>query len=131
MLNSNAQKWVNALRSGKYEQGKSYLRAKNGNKEQFCCLGVACEIFREEIGGSWKPNGGGTMAFVPSNTRIFHGQMIDAVLPHPVMQWFKLRLYDGMFGRTSLAELNDQENYTFNQIADVIESEPEGLFSKN
>jgi len=32
--------WVGALRSGKYAQGKKYLR--NGDK--FCCLGVLCDI---------------------------------------------------------------------------------------
>lgn len=32
-------KWVAALRSGKYEQGKGYL--KDGNS--YCCLGVAVE----------------------------------------------------------------------------------------
>ena len=34
------QKWVEALRSGKYKQTKGEL--KNG--QGFCCLGVACEI---------------------------------------------------------------------------------------
>lgn len=33
-------RWVEALRSGDYEQGQSFLR--NGNK--FCCLGVLCEV---------------------------------------------------------------------------------------
>lgn len=34
------RKWVQALRSGEYEQGVGAL--KSGGK--FCCLGVACEI---------------------------------------------------------------------------------------
>lgn len=33
-------KWVEALRSGKYQQGSGRLRIGN----RFCCLGVACEI---------------------------------------------------------------------------------------
>lgn len=32
--------WVVALRSGKYKQGKRYLRTS----DHFCCLGVLCEI---------------------------------------------------------------------------------------
>ena len=32
-------KWINALRSGKYKQGQSDLY--NENKDTFCCLGVA------------------------------------------------------------------------------------------
>ena len=33
-------KWIEALRSGKYEQGQGKLN-KNG---KFCCLGVLCEV---------------------------------------------------------------------------------------
>lgn len=35
------QKWANALRSGKYEQGSSYLQFDR----KYCCLGVACDLF--------------------------------------------------------------------------------------
>jgi hypothetical protein len=34
-------KWVKALRSGKYEQGKEVLV---DNKGKYCCLGVLCHI---------------------------------------------------------------------------------------
>lgn len=37
------KKWVEALRSGKYIQGRVYL-AKNG---KHCCLGVLCEVAGE------------------------------------------------------------------------------------
>lgn len=39
-LTENQQKWVDALRSGKYKQGRAYLKYGNG----YCCLGVACDI---------------------------------------------------------------------------------------
>lgn len=35
--------WVKDLRSGEYEQGQSYLRRDNGEKDRFCCLGVLAE----------------------------------------------------------------------------------------
>lgn len=35
-----AEKWITALRSGDYEQGKSALKSEN----KYCCLGVACAI---------------------------------------------------------------------------------------
>jgi hypothetical protein len=38
-------KWIEALRSGEYEQGHLYLR-KNG---RHCCLGVLCELTGLEI----------------------------------------------------------------------------------
>lgn len=34
-------KWVEALRSGKYEQGEYQLRTED---DKFCCLGVLCEV---------------------------------------------------------------------------------------
>jgi hypothetical protein len=34
-------KWIAALRSGEYEQGKGNLRARNGT---YCCLGVLCKV---------------------------------------------------------------------------------------
>ena len=34
-------KWVKALRSGKYKKGKGALRARDNT---FCCLGVLCDI---------------------------------------------------------------------------------------
>ena len=36
--------WVKALRSGKYKQTTTKLRDTFG----FCCLGVACDLFKEK-----------------------------------------------------------------------------------
>lgn len=35
------EKWITALKSGKYQQGQHVLRNKNN---EFCCLGVLCDI---------------------------------------------------------------------------------------
>lgn len=42
------KKWMRALRSGKYDQGRGLLQDAHGG---FCCLGVACEILisKEDI----------------------------------------------------------------------------------
>jgi hypothetical protein len=37
-----AIKWIDALRSGKYKQGKSELH--NSDTNEYCCLGVLNEI---------------------------------------------------------------------------------------
>jgi len=34
-------KWIKALRSGKYKQGKGNLQSADGS---YCCLGVACRV---------------------------------------------------------------------------------------
>lgn len=39
-------KWLDALRSGDYTQGRSFLAVKNEDTDQFdfCCLGVLCDL---------------------------------------------------------------------------------------
>lgn len=44
MTPKQAQRWANALRSGKYFQGRGRLRVGN----TFCCLGVLCDINGEQ-----------------------------------------------------------------------------------
>ncbi len=38
--------WIQALRSGKYLQGRGALK----NRGRYCCLGVACEVFGAVFG---------------------------------------------------------------------------------
>jgi len=44
--------WIDALRSGKYEQTTGYL--KTGDK--YCCLGVLCDLHAKEKDGAWYDN---------------------------------------------------------------------------
>lgn len=56
------QRWIEALRSGKYEQGQGRLR----DGDRYCCLGVLCEIEGLVYDGEvyyWE--GKGTDALVP------------------------------------------------------------------
>lgn len=39
-------KWLKALRSGKYAQGDSFLKLRDGKVTKYCCLGVLCEVGR-------------------------------------------------------------------------------------
>jgi len=54
MANKEAvKKWVEALRSGNYKQGKGALRVTQGrelspSEDRFCCLGVACDLAERE-----------------------------------------------------------------------------------
>lgn len=44
-------KWIEALRSGKYKQGRFALRTKS---DDFCCLGVLCDVSGIS---EWEENG--------------------------------------------------------------------------
>jgi hypothetical protein len=104
MLNDNAKKWVAALRSGEYKQCQQRLTDGEG----YCCLGVACAISPNAVDG-WKE---------------------DCTLPWGVREWLGLATAWGDNNcNGSLSQLNDMGK-TFAEIADLIESEPEGLFVK-
>lgn len=118
-MNENARKWVEALRSGEYQQGHSLLRS---SENKMCCLGVACEINpnAEFMPGNDDREGGYLIGYGPLMVSL----MMDGVM----REWLGMASPDGGFDGGSLALLNDQGK-TFSDIADVIESEPEGLFT--
>ena len=41
--------WLEALRSDKYPKDEGQLRSEKG----YCCLGVLCDIVKDEIGRGW------------------------------------------------------------------------------
>lgn len=126
-MNENAKKWVAALRSGEFEQGRFRLQIAG---EKYCCLGVACELYRRETGeGQWKQyndyrHGECKMFSVPKEDECIAG------LPHIVKDWLSLSSKTGTTDfNGSLTNKNDFGS-TFDDLASLIESEPEGLFVK-
>lgn len=114
----NITKWVEALRSGDFEQGKGALKDVDGN---YCCLGVACEIsgvveLREQI-SSPLPQ------YVSKADDRDYSQ---ATLPTAVKEWLGLEVSnpevtDEYGVMHTLATWNDVEDARFDQIADLIE----------
>jgi len=105
--------WVEALRSGRYEQGTGVLV----NEENYCCLGVLCDIaIREGLPLEVSFNGDGV--------KCFNG--VGVYLPYAVREWAGLdrdnpRVYlSDDLSDESLSLLNDSW-VSFHQIADVIE----------
>lgn len=107
MLTENQQLWVDALRSGKYEQGQSHL-CKDG---KYCCLGVAADLFKT-------PKTKITADFIT-----YFDDHRDTAPPY-VIDALNLRDRIGgtMLEETwpSLAHLND-DGKTFSEIADIFE----------
>lgn len=117
MLNPNAKKWVEALRSGQYQQTQGALHKETG----WCCLGVACDLYAKKfpILRNWK-----------SNHEYFDGCALGT--PGIVAEWLGLRTTVGSFllsngEYSSLAGMNDA-GVRFSVIANLIESAPSGLF---
>lgn len=114
-MNDNARQWVAALRSGEYEQWRGALR----NEDRYCCLGVACDVYAKATGeGEWD----GHDFIVPDPS-------VPGLLPGAVREWLGLAVGNKgwMQKGLSLTARNDA-GATFAEIADLIESEPDGLF---
>jgi hypothetical protein len=116
-MTENAKKLIAALRGGEYEQAHERLR----KGDAFCCLGVACDLYAKAHGESWTQK---------DDEWYFLG--VAEFLPGEVQEWLGFLDNDGAFAgparSTSLAERNDGGT-SFEDIADIIESEPEGLFA--
>ena len=90
------EKWISALRSGKYEQGKRHLSLDNC----YCCLGVLLEV--DQAGGCGKHYG-----LDEDHDEMLFGEELDRF---------------GLSDRSAneLARLNDG-GCSFDEIADWIE----------
>ena len=127
-LNPNAQKWVDALRSGKYQQAQSQLsitqtewneekmKYESNGQISYCCLGVLCEVAVQE-------------GVIPSYDKV------ACYPPSEVTNWVGLNTHQGKYildgEERYLAETdNDRDRKSFTTIADIIESQPAGLFKE-
>ena len=93
-------KWVAALRSGDYRQGKGFLYSEGCH----CCLGVLCEV-------SGIPEWDGDMIE-------YCGEVRDQTIPKPIID--RIGLSVGC--ADLLIEANDLEGKSFSEIADYIEA---------
>lgn len=115
----NLRKWVEALRSENYRQTTGCLKyvdrySKAKITEQFCCLGVACDISGL---GKWD-NENFTYIVGREKPARMH-------LPKAVAKWLGVEGVDPILlyskGEVDASELNDEEHLKFSTIADCIE----------
>jgi hypothetical protein len=128
-MKQSVRKWLKALRSGEFKQGKGYLASvDHRGSESYCCLGVACELFRREnpevidrkrVDGAVAGNCTNIAEIIQ-----FNGE--NLYLPKEVRDWLGLknRLGADGSGRVNLSYLND-EGLSFEGIATTIENTPE------
>lgn len=108
------QKWVQALRSGKYVKGIERLKKVNG-QTQHCCLGVLCELYAQENNN--------TPWIKEDSKQIFLGK--SDWLPAPVQEWAGLYTEDPktLSAPHGISVINDKKETTFEEIAKIIEAE--------
>lgn len=124
----NRKKWIKALRSGKYKQGRQALCREDVSGNRYCCLGVLCDVFNIPFELKTMHMNGADRIYGPKN-----GSKDWAALSSPsIRNLVGLSNESGFFKNRNgtsetLANLNDS-GFSFEKIADIIESEPEGLF---
>ena len=124
------QKWIDALRSGKYEQGCERLRSVSG----YCCLGVLCDLYAQEHDVEWDFRGNEETNLQPMDYWYFDDQ--SEFLPKVVMNWAGLKTHnpsvkvdiednddgDNSFYTDEIANVNDS-GYTFNDLSKIIQEQ--------
>lgn len=135
-LTEEQEQWLQALESGKYEQGTCELRTAN---DLFCCLGVACEVLIPETRQvmnkkQFLMDCGGT-----SVINLYGEEENSASAPREVIEklhlhnrYGALRIGSTLDGRiySSLVEINDSGGHSFAQIAAFIRANPEKVFRR-
>ena len=124
------QQWVEALRSGKYQQGTAALRKHKDGQDQYCCLGVLCDLYTKafpDAAGRWdRVVEDGVVPFCVLDTDgMEHWQ--HEVLTPAVREWAGLETGDPILtfadDRFCVSTLNDDERLDFNAIANLIEEQ--------
>jgi hypothetical protein len=105
------QEWINALRSGRYEQGSGSLRVG----DTFCCLGVLCDLTSS---GAWELRSeapGMSQHFVWSELYVGFASIED------VAEVLGLDEDTANEAQSMLASCNDRGS-TFEEIAEILET---------
>lgn len=112
------EKWIDALRSGEYQQGTGYLKVIHENGDiKHCCLGVLCELaIKDNLDLS-----------TTETERVWESDLITATSfngeeeypPEEMDDWAEL---PDFLVLELLSEKNDK-GQSFDQIADYIEAE--------
>ena len=141
MKSTIAQKWIKALRSNKYKQGKMALRTKTRHGTvRHCCLGVLCDLYNKDHKRKLKikkTNDPKDQGEIDPSTTVFTIGGDPWALPEVVRNWAGIKDKEGMFFDTdpvnvnrwscnSLSEMND-EGASFKEIAQFIEEHYENL----
>lgn len=136
--------WLEALRSGRYEQATGKLATVNEDgSKSYCCLGVLCDVaVKAGVDVGERVHEGYMDHYDDEEPFFVEGHIefdyADAVLPVSVIEWAGLSDSEGQLNGNvtynlipglgpeiagSLTELNDGAEYNFRQIADVIEDQ--------
>jgi hypothetical protein len=94
------QKWIEALRSGKYRQATGTLYQDDNNQTGYCCLGVACRV--AEISNDKLRNNDTIPEYFKRVPKVIRGNQDEPLID-------------------KLVSFNDTKRWSFRKIATWIE----------
>jgi len=109
---ARVRKWIKALRSGDYKQGRRTLKKVRKSTERWCCLGVALDLLDPQ---GWL----GPALYAPNSTchRLASGQG-TARLGREAVSEFALSKH----ANSILTVTNDTPGSSFKKIANLLET---------
>jgi len=127
--------WLIALRSGEYNQGKQRLHRVRLGRDEYCCLGVLCEVSGFErsyyVAGAISYSSGGKsskyvypLPLQEYDNVINNDPLIDISKFPELLHLYKK--YDIISGTFTLSTFNDAFNVSFEDIALILETGFEG-----
>jgi hypothetical protein len=110
--------WFERLDAGADPQGSGYLALRVKGEWRYCCLGIACEVYREVVGTLAVEEGTGP--------RVYGGEI--RYLPEEVREAFGFRSIcgtdDALLWKSEehagLADANDSGELTFPDLAELV-----------
>lgn len=132
------EKWVTALRSGQYRQGRRALITVENGEVGYCCLGVLCDLaIKDGVKGVRIENAQVEVFYRDENDEPVEDDWVehsDGDLPLAVQEWAGLDDNDpqvevGVLSNIPISQVNDGsddyrvEPHSFKQIADIIEQQ--------
>lgn len=118
-MNQHVKKmWVDALRSGEYKQNCNGVLHDEGT-DTFCCLGVLCDVYRKETKSNMPVKKLNSQFGEVPNHVVARWAGFDATGLDPMVT---IEIHNTKKHR-HITDVNDNMGFTFNQIADIIDSQ--------
>ena len=108
------EKWLAALRSGEYKQGRGKLCSLD---KEYCCLGVLTDLYAKEHNQEWEKS--------PDLDSAFSFDFFKMFTPEKVVRWAGLERQNPIIEGIGLSAYNDGDYeldpHSFEEIANLIE----------
>lgn len=95
--------WVDALRSGKYQQGRGRLKYE----KSYCCLGVLCDLYLKQTGN---------IGWTKAESHVYSFGGARTYPPEIVSDWAQVAEQ-----HTTLLATKNDNGHSFEEIAEYIE----------